>query len=203
MSRSRKLLIVSLVLALGICLALPFRHAAPQFAPTAPDQTPVMPLTEAVTTQSTPGPAVRRAASTPPLAERQVAAKMTSTVDGVAASSARGFDVENRPALIHQSHAEPPPSSAYSPDPTTTTREARPAYATAPTTPTEDAAWPEEVLHVVRNGDTLEKLAQHYLGDKGRALEIFDLNRDQLTNPHLLPIGAELRIPVPPERDID
>jgi nucleoid-associated protein YgaU len=49
----------------------------------------------------------------------------------------------------------------------------------------------------------LEKLAQRYLGDEGRALELFDLNREQLANPHLLPIGAELRIPVPPQREVD
>jgi nucleoid-associated protein YgaU len=48
---------------------------------------------------------------------------------------------------------------------------------------------------VVHNGDTLGRLARRYLGDEGRALEIFDLNRDVLSNPHLLPIGAELRIP--------
>ena len=50
-------------------------------------------------------------------------------------------------------------------------------------------------IHVVHNGDTLERLAERYLGDGRRALELFDLNRDVLENPHLLPIGAELRIP--------
>lgn len=35
-----------------------------------------------------------------------------------------------------------------------------------------------------------------YLGDEARALEIFDLNRDVLDNPHVLRIGVELRIPV-------
>ena len=65
------------------------------------------------------------------------------------------------------------------------------------------SAGPEEIVHIVRNGDTLEKLAERYLGDAGRALELFDLNRDQLANPHLLPIGAELRIPIPPRRELD
>jgi len=54
---------------------------------------------------------------------------------------------------------------------------------------------PTPRMHVVHNGDTLGRLAKRYLGDEGRALEIFDLNRDVLSNPHLLPIGAELRIP--------
>ena len=60
---------------------------------------------------------------------------------------------------------------------------------------TGDAAAPTYRIHVVHNGDTLERLAERYLADGGRALELFDLNRDVLENPHLLPIGAELRIP--------
>ncbi|MCC6491717.1 MAG: LysM peptidoglycan-binding domain-containing protein [Pirellulales bacterium] len=50
-------------------------------------------------------------------------------------------------------------------------------------------------IHVVHEGDRLDRLAKRYLGDESRALELFDLNRDVLTNPHLLPIGTELRIP--------
>jgi nucleoid-associated protein YgaU len=50
-------------------------------------------------------------------------------------------------------------------------------------------------VHVVHNGDTLERLAERYLANGARALELFDLNREVLENPHLLPIGAELRIP--------
>jgi nucleoid-associated protein YgaU len=50
-------------------------------------------------------------------------------------------------------------------------------------------------VHVVHEGDSLDRLAKRYLGDEGRALEIFDLNRDVLDNPHVLRIGAELQIP--------
>ncbi len=63
--------------------------------------------------------------------------------------------------------------------------------------------WPNEILHEIQNSDTLEKLAQHYLGDSARALEIFDLNRDRLKNPEILPIGAELRIPATGRRTGD
>ena len=59
----------------------------------------------------------------------------------------------------------------------------------------EDAEPALPRVHVVHNGDTLGRLAKRYLGDERRSLEIFDLNRDVLTNPHLLPIGAELRLP--------
>jgi nucleoid-associated protein YgaU len=58
-----------------------------------------------------------------------------------------------------------------------------------------EAELPQRRVHVVHNGDTLGRLAKRYLGDEARGLEIFDLNRDVLSNPHLLPIGAELQIP--------
>lgn len=63
------------------------------------------------------------------------------------------------------------------------------------TTPTAPSRAPEATDHVIHNGDTLERLARRYLGDESRALEIFQLNRDVLNNPHILPIGVELRIP--------
>ena len=52
--------------------------------------------------------------------------------------------------------------------------------------------------HKVVDGDTLTELAKRYLGNAGRWSELYDYNRDVLTNPDLLPIGAELRIPVAP-----
>jgi nucleoid-associated protein YgaU len=52
--------------------------------------------------------------------------------------------------------------------------------------------------HKVADGDTLAELAKRYLGNAGRWSELYDYNRDVLTNPDLLPIGAELRIPVAP-----
>lgn len=54
----------------------------------------------------------------------------------------------------------------------------------------------QERMHVIHAGDSLERLAQRYLGDQGRAVEIFDLNRQVLENPHILPIGTELKIPL-------
>ena len=48
------------------------------------------------------------------------------------------------------------------------------------------------------DGDTLVQLAEHYLGSAERWRELFEFNRDVLTTPELLPIGAELRIPTAP-----
>ena len=50
-------------------------------------------------------------------------------------------------------------------------------------------------LHQVRDGDTLSSLARHYLGSSKRFLEIYEANRELLSNPDLLPIGARLKIP--------
>jgi nucleoid-associated protein YgaU len=49
--------------------------------------------------------------------------------------------------------------------------------------------------HRIVDGDTLDGLAQRYLGDAHRAEEIFELNRDQLRDPNILPVGRRLRIP--------
>jgi nucleoid-associated protein YgaU len=67
---------------------------------------------------------------------------------------------------------------------------------------TDEASDPDKensqpIAHVVHNGDTLERLARRYLKDERRAVEIFEINRDVLKNPHILPIGAELQIPAP------
>ena len=48
---------------------------------------------------------------------------------------------------------------------------------------------------MVASGDTLIGLARTHLGEAERWREIFDLNRDVLENPHVLPIGGKLKIP--------
>jgi len=119
------------------------------------------------------------------------------------------FDLANHPALAGSlgspavSPVTPPvPPQVQVPYQTTLQQQerpaARPAYATVENSrimPDARDRERDELRHVVQNSDTLEKLAKRYLGDEGRALEIFDINRDVLDNPHLLPIEAELRIP--------
>lgn len=57
-----------------------------------------------------------------------------------------------------------------------------------------------ERIHVIVDGDTLTALAAQYLGNADRYLEIYEANRSQLPSPAVLPIGAELRIPLEPVR---
>ncbi len=50
-------------------------------------------------------------------------------------------------------------------------------------------------VHTVVSGDTLSRLAKSYLGDAGRYREIFDANRDTLSNPDQIKVGRKLNIP--------
>jgi nucleoid-associated protein YgaU len=49
--------------------------------------------------------------------------------------------------------------------------------------------------HRITDGDSLESLAQRYLGQAERAAEIYALNGDILAAPDLLPLGRIIRIP--------
>ena len=51
--------------------------------------------------------------------------------------------------------------------------------------------------HRIVDGDSLDRLAERYLGSADRRLEIYEANRDVLPSPELLPIGVELKIPAP------
>jgi nucleoid-associated protein YgaU len=202
-TRRRKLLTVGAILATGLVLAWPFRKVgsdtnAPAPAALQPADMPRAsngdPIAESQ--PSTPMPGV-------PIAPAQVAVQPASTVAASESShdpqTLGSFDLANHPALVE--HNSSPPVNHRTDLVTPTTQ---PAYETASAAPlTTVEQWPAELVHVVANGDTLEKLAERYLNDAGRALEIFDLNRDQLSNPHLLPIGVELRVPRNPDRIMD
>ena len=49
--------------------------------------------------------------------------------------------------------------------------------------------------YTVKSGDTLSKIAKEHLGDAGAYMKIFDLNKDQLTNPDQIKPGQVLRLP--------
>jgi nucleoid-associated protein YgaU len=50
-------------------------------------------------------------------------------------------------------------------------------------------------IHKIADGDTLASLAERYLGTPARAMDIYNANRETLSDPELLPIGVELKIP--------
>ena len=49
--------------------------------------------------------------------------------------------------------------------------------------------------HRIIQGDTMESIAQHYLGDRNRLEEIVAINSHLLTHPDILPLGEYLIIP--------
>jgi nucleoid-associated protein YgaU len=49
--------------------------------------------------------------------------------------------------------------------------------------------------HRIVEGDTLQRLAEQYLGDRERYLDLYKANSDVLIHPRLLPIGIEIVIP--------
>lgn len=54
---------------------------------------------------------------------------------------------------------------------------------------------PRPIRHRIVDGDTLEKLAEQYLGDPSRARDIFEANRRVLDDPQLLPLGKVIELP--------
>ena len=52
-------------------------------------------------------------------------------------------------------------------------------------------------VHTLVDGDTLPGLAGRYLGDAQRWVEVFEANRSVLSDPAVLPLGKELKIPPP------
>jgi|SRR5688572_28716453 nucleoid-associated protein YgaU len=74
------------------------------------------------------------------------------------------------------------PSTMKDPTPS---RTAAPAATTATTTTT----------YTVQSGDTLSAIAKKFLGNANDYMEIFNANRDQLTDPDKIKPGQVLKIP--------
>lgn len=50
-------------------------------------------------------------------------------------------------------------------------------------------------IHTVAAGETLSKMAERHLGDAKRFMEIFELNKDVLTDPNMIKVGQKLKLP--------
>ena len=191
-SRTSKILVATLVLAGGIGLAWPFRHASgPERSPGEPPPAPEPQRLTGPVILPSPTSTAATMASLPPEEQSSGGAASESSL------SSASPPVEKR---IVRRPAPPPappvvPEEFAAPDATGIESNMRPVYQTRRPEPTDEESTESEWVHVIHNGDTLERLARRYLGDAARALEIFDLNRDVLDNPHLLPIGAEIKIP--------
>ena len=48
---------------------------------------------------------------------------------------------------------------------------------------------------MVQSGDTLTRIAMKVYGSQSRYMDIYNANRDRLSNPSALRVGQELRLP--------
>ena len=67
----------------------------------------------------------------------------------------------------------------------------------APTTASTGAAPAATVSYTVQSGDTLSAIAKKFLGNANDYMDIFNANRDQLTDPDKIKPGQVLKIPQP------
>jgi nucleoid-associated protein YgaU len=169
-ARRQKLIAASLVLAAGIALALPLRRNAP--LPSGRMQS---------------GEVAPKVTSAPP-ADHLAGGNLAASV---AAAAARDGDLEISLAEANDPFAGASPPELQRGDAKVFTTVSDVGGPAAPLAPEP----PEQELHIIHEGDSLARLAGRYLGDESRSLEIFELNRDVLGNPHVLPLGVELRIP--------
>jgi nucleoid-associated protein YgaU len=49
--------------------------------------------------------------------------------------------------------------------------------------------------YTVKAGDTLSKIAKQHLGNANAYMKIYEINRDQLSNPDLIKPGQVLKLP--------
>jgi len=50
-------------------------------------------------------------------------------------------------------------------------------------------------VHTVAAGETLSKIAKTYLGDANKYMDIFNANKDTLSDPDKIKVGQRLKIP--------
>lgn len=198
----KRYLVAGAVMAGGVAAAWPFRHApapkpqalAVHDAATTQIFTSPHDLTLQVSPQTGPSPAP--ALLTPPSAAGTLTRPASfNTVPAneppLEALPAPPFLPMSYEALVPVGASPPPPPAAGElrvHEPLLPSADERPI---APT----DRPSPLWRKHRIVEGDTLQGLAQRYLGDEGRAGEIHVANIDRLMNPEILPLGVTLLIP--------
>ena len=203
MERRRKTIVLAVVvLAAGLALAWQFRKPAGQRSGRAAESSGDVATAPA---EKTPGD--NAASDAPPSAAQVTLSGRIEPLD----ESAGGSSATHPTTLAASkkrldSPASPDPPSTFSDADHTCKSPAEPDGARGSSIPDMHTEAPygetaAEEAHTIVDGDTLAALAKRYLGSADRAGEIFTYNRDVLSDPDMLPIGAELRIPnrrVPP-----
>lgn len=185
--RASRYLVAGGVMLTGLCAAWPFRETYRSLPTPAPLAAP---LELTLRRPDSPLVLAPRSDISPAVGIEPQSAGLAPSGASTRTSLRTGdlADLTPPPALpvSFQPGAANPPPSDWRPEPT-----ARP---TGPP--------PRPRPYRLRDGDTLEKIAERLLGDSGRAGEVFEANRDVLMRPDLLPVGTTIVLP-PRERSDD
>ncbi|MFV1964285.1 MAG: LysM peptidoglycan-binding domain-containing protein [Pirellulaceae bacterium] len=202
--------IALLVFVMGACAAAPFYKPGAFVPPTnrkeanRPCERQKEELTLQVAARSESSPAERIAFPEPTLVEPAQNARSTPPT----IRARQGRQTEQPAVRAHPTRqSEPPPRLAlrYEPVPPRPYELASP-FSLAPEPgiarsriseqheSSSERSEPIQIRHRIVDGDTLKGLARKYLGDRTRAMEIFEANRDVLEDPEILPLGEALMI---------
>lgn len=181
MPAQRKLLIVAVVVVVGVTAAFLFRKPA---APAGADAA------------TTPTNATGRLETAQPVDKPAPVSHLTGRIDPPDAANAERGTVAPATSDRGFGLSTMPPAGGYSALRPLNDEQTPGAGNTAATPDVAPGAGFNELRrHKIVDGDTLSGLAVRYLGSADRYREIFELNKDILGNPDLLPIGTELKIP--------
>jgi len=175
---SRLFLALGVVL-FGLCAALPFR-LSPPIAPEEPPPAAPMSLT------------LRRPDAPLELAPRiEVSPAVGLETANFPAYSATNQDFDRASQNSNLANLVPPPALPVSFQPTNS----EPPRDWKPEPLARPAPQARPRPYRLRDGDTLEKIAERLLGDRSRAAEIYEANRSVISQPDLLPVGVTIMVP--------
>ena len=208
----RRVLAALTVLAGGTAASLPFYHGAglapPNSTPTASTRParvgPVVPLQIASEHGASPS-------ATSPTMGVSTSARLADTLTDRPADAPRHARSSDHADSIDEIRGSSPNTERPAEIPTPSLSARRPAAeeevppaallrrSTEPGPSPATAEPPRIRVHRITDGDTLETLAERFLGDRSRWPEIGEANREVLATDDVLPIGKSLQIP-PRER---
>jgi nucleoid-associated protein YgaU len=180
MQRRGRIVVAAGVLLVGIVVAMLFRH------PQAPNPRSLEPPSDPLLLRKEIGSPVERL----PAERPTVRIESPPTVR-------RSVPAQPPTILLPMDPGQPPPDLAKTYPGSVSTPAVRWENSVALGTQSPPSGSRAVRKHKVVDGDTLGALAQRYLGNAQRSGEIFEANKDVLSRPDLLPIGAELKIPSP------
>jgi hypothetical protein len=202
---SKQFLSAVAIMALGICAAWPFRRDRPAPLPPAAIAAPATNLPATDLTLHPQGLALSTGAESGPSPATNLDDYSPYGAAGLSDSPLESL-TDRHPPL--EALGSPPemPTAFHAQATAYRGRKLRGRYqprATAAPWPSAPSDWPPAEIsraplprtHRIVDGDTLERIAERYLGDGTRGAEIFEANRTILDDPQILPLGKVIRIP--------